>query len=178
MVKGLRKKDKMNNIKGKLVNLRDVEVKDAEFILSLRCDEKKSKYLHKTEFNIQKQQDYIRHYKTLDNEWYFIIENKKNEPIGTYRIYDLKQDSFSIGSWLMVEKANPFEVIEGEYLAKCFAFKTTGFNKFHFDVRKENKKVVRFHKMVGAKIVGENNIDYFFECTKDDYLKKIKQYLR
>ena len=32
--------------------------------------------------------------------------------------------------------------------------------------------------MVGAKIVGENNIDYFFECTKDDYLKKIKQYLR
>lgn len=162
---------------GKNVNIRDVEVEDAEFILSLRCDKKKSKFLHKTEYNIQKQRDYIKHYKTLDNEWYFIIENKENKPIGTYRIYDLKQDSFSIGSWLMVDKANPFEVIEGEYLAKCFAFNTTGFNKFHFTVMKENKKVIRFHKMLGAQIVGEDDIEYFFECTKDVYLSKIKIFM-
>ena len=34
---------------GKYVNLREVTVDDAEFILSLRCDENKSKFLHKTE---------------------------------------------------------------------------------------------------------------------------------
>lgn len=163
----------VNKIFGKYVNIRDVEVEDAGFILDLRCNEKKSKFLHKTEYNIQKQQDYIRHYKTLDNEWYFIIEDKKCNPIGTYRIYDLKDDSFCIGSWLMIDGVSPLETIEGEYLVKMFAFDATGFKKFHFDVRKENKKVIRFHKMMGAKIVAENDIDYFFECTKEDYLHKI-----
>lgn len=167
----------INKIYGKYVNLRDVEIKDAEFILSLRCDENKAKYLNKTEYNIKKQQEYISHYKTLDNEWYFIIENKESKPIGTYRIYNLKEDSFSIGSWLMVNGVSVFEMLEGEYLAKSFAFKTTGFNKFHFEVRKENKKVIRFHKMLGAKIVGENDIDYFFECTKEDYLKNIRKFI-
>ena len=47
----------------------------------------------------------------------------------------------------------------------------------NFDVRKENKKVIRFHKMMGAKIVGENDIDYFFECSKADYLKNVNQFI-
>ncbi|MGM9994305.1 MAG: GNAT family N-acetyltransferase [Candidatus Avigastranaerophilus sp.] len=162
---------------GKFVNIRDIEEKDAEFVLSLRCDKKKSQFLHKTDPDIQKQINYIRHYKTLDNEWYFIIENKEGKPIGTYRIYDLRQDSFCIGSWLMTDNSSLNEVIEGEYLSKIFAFETTGFNKFHFDVRKNNKKVMRFHKLMGAKIVSEDEIDYFFECTKEDYLRNVRSYL-
>ena len=38
-----------NFIAGKTINLRDVEIADAEFILELRCDENKSKFLHKTQ---------------------------------------------------------------------------------------------------------------------------------
>ena len=84
-------------IEGKNVNIRDIEIKDAEFVLSLRCNEKKAKYLHRTSEDIDKQIEYIKHYKTLNNEYYFIIENKLSEPIGTYRIYDLKENSFCIG---------------------------------------------------------------------------------
>ena len=51
-------------LQGKYVNLREVTVDDAEFILSLRCDPKKSKYLNPTEYNIPKQQEYIRNYGT------------------------------------------------------------------------------------------------------------------
>ena len=162
---------------GKYVNIRQVDTGDAEFILSLRCDEKKSKYLHKTEYDVEKQKKYIEKCLTLNNEWYFIITRKNGEPIGTYRIYDLKSDSFCIGSWLMVENCTPEEMMEGEYLVKMFAFEKTGFDKFHFDVRKDNKKVIRYHKMMGAVQTGETDIDYLFECTKEDYLKNIKQYL-
>lgn len=162
---------------GKYTNIRLVREDDAEFILSLRCDEQKSKYLHKTEYNVDKQKEYIKNCLSKDNEWYFIIENKKQEPIGTYRIYDLKDDSFCIGSWLMIDNCSPIDMMEGEYLAKMFAFKATGFNKFHFDVRKDNKKVIRYHKMMGAKVVGETELDYLFECTKEDYLNNIKKYL-
>ena len=156
-------------LQGKYVNLREVELNDAEFILSLRCDEQKSKFLHKTENNLLKQIEYLKKYKTLDNEWYFIIENKQDKPIGTYRIYDLKENSFCIGSWLMINGAKIEEVIEGDYLAKNYGFAALGFSKIHFDVRKDNIKVVRYHKMYGAKIVDENDIDYFLELTKKDF---------
>ena len=164
-------------LEGKYTNIRDIEIEDADFILSLRCDEKKSKFLHKTQFNVENQQNYIKHYKTLDKEWYFIIENKKNEPIGTYRIYDLKEDSFCIGSWLMKDGCSALEALEGEFLVKNFAFNKTGFKKFHFDVRKENTKVVNFHKTLGAKITGETDLDYLFECTKEDYLNNVRKFL-
>ncbi len=165
------------NISGKFVNLREITVEDAQFVLSLRCNDKKSKFLHKTEYDISLQEDYIKKYKTLDNEYYFIIENKSHKPLGTIRIYDITEDSFTGGSWLMIDGAEPWEVIEGESLMKKFGFITLGFNKCVFDVRKENKKVVRYHKLTGAKIVGENDIDYFFECYKDDYLTNIKKFL-
>lgn len=164
-------------IEGKYTNIRLVEIKDAEFILSLRCDDKKAMFLHKTEYNIEKQKEYIKNCLKKDDEWYFIIENKENKPIGTYRVYDLKADSFCIGSWLMVDGSSPLEVMEGEYLVKMFAFEQTGFQKFHFDVRKENKKVIRYHKMMGAKLVGETDLDYLFECSKEDYLKNITKFL-
>ena len=106
----------------------------------------------------------------------FLAEIQQTSDI-TYRIYDLRQDSFCIGSWLMTDNSSLNEVIEGEYLSKIFAFETTGFNKFHFDVRKNNKKVMRFHKLMGAKIVSEDEIDYFFECTKEDYLRNVRSYL-
>lgn len=164
-------------IEGKYVNLREIQIEDAEFVLSLRCNEKKARFLHATENNLQKQIDYIKRYKTLKDEYYFIIENKKGEPIGTDRIYGIREDAFSGGSWLMVEGSDPYEVMEGEALIKKFGFETLKFNKCYFDVRKGNKKVLKYHKLLGSKIVGETDIDYLFEVYKDDYLKNVKKFL-
>ena len=36
------------------------EHEDAEFILSLRCDEKKARFLNKTEYNVEAQRNYIK----------------------------------------------------------------------------------------------------------------------
>lgn len=156
-------------LQGKYVNLREVAVDDAEFILKLRCDEKKSRFLHKTEYNVEKQVEYIKNYLKKDNEWYFIIENKEHKPLGTVRIYDVEGDKYTGGSWLMSDEATAQQVLEGDMLMKKYSFDVLGFNKNCFDVRKENKKVVRFHKICGAKIVDENDIDYFFELTKENF---------
>ena len=127
-------------IKGKYVNLRIVEVDDADFILSLRCDENKSKYLHKTDNDIDKQKDYIRKTLKKQNEWYFIIERLTGEKIGTYRIYDVREESFCIGSWLMKNGVTALEMMESDYLTRKFGFNKLNFDKLHFDVRKGNKK--------------------------------------
>ena len=158
-------------IEGKYVNLREVQIEDAAFILSLRCDPKKSRFLHKTENNLEKQIDYLKHYFSLDNEWYFVVENKKHEPLGTTRIYGVKGTQYTGGSWLMKDGSLPEETLEGSMLAREMAYEKLGFELDCFDVRKGNKKVVRYHQMWGAKIVGESDIDYFFELTKETYLQ-------
>lgn len=163
-------------LEGKYVNLREAEVEDAAFILALRTDPKKSRFIHQTDPDLNKQIEYMKRYKTLDDEWYFIIENKKGEPLGTSRIYDVKGKQYTGGSWLMKTGSLPEESLEGNLLAREMAFEKIGFEKDCFDVRKGNKKVVRFHQLTGAKIVAENDIDYFFEITRDEY-NQHKQFL-
>lgn len=45
---------------------------------------------------------------------------------------------------------------------------------------KGNDKVIAFHKRFGAKVVDENELDYFFNYEKNDYeiiKQKYKRYL-
>ena len=92
-------------------------------------------------------------------------------------MYDIKGDCYTGGSWLLIPGATPQEALESVLLLKDFAFDVATFNLEKFDVRKSNKKVVRFHKICGAKIVDENDIDCFFELTKEEFNKKKPQLL-
>lgn len=163
---------------GKYVNLREVEIDDAEFILSLRCNAKKSRFLNKTKNDVKMQIQYIRHYQTLNDEYYFIIIDKNLTPLGTIRIYDMKEDSFVSGSWLMVDNALNEQILEGNYLMLNFAYNALNYHKFRFDVRKENKKVINFHQAMGAKIVNESDIDFFFESSISTYIQSIIKLLK
>lgn len=157
---------------GKYVTLREVRVDDADFILRLRCDEKKNQFLHKTEYDLPKQEAYIKHYFEISDEWYFIAEDKAGIPIGTYRIYDIQGDSFCIGSWLMVDGVTAEQSFETDYLVRMYGFNILGFNKIHFDVRKGNKKVWRYHMSLGAIKTGETELDFLWELKKEDYINK------
>lgn len=159
---------------GKFTKIREVKLKDAEFILELRCDEKKSQFLHKTEFDIPKQEAYLKSYQSKNDEYYFIITDLENTPLGTIRIYDMKSDTFTSGSWLMIDKATTQQVLEGNFLMLNFAHKALKYAKFNFDVRKLNKKVLAYHKAMGAKIISQNELDFFFEADLKLYLSKIR----
>ena len=165
-------------LKGKFVNLREVTTDDAEFILKLRCDEKKSRFLHKTEYNVEKQVEYIKNYLKKDNEWYFIIENKEYKPLGTVRIYDVEGDKYTGGSWLMIDGASPKETIEGDLLLKEYSFNVLNFSKNIFQVSKGNNKVIRYHKICGAEILSENDLEYNFLLTKEMYIKNRDNLMR
>lgn len=174
-IKGSKKMAKISHpekLQGKYVRLREVAVDDASFILSLRNNENKNKFLHKTDNSLNSQIEYIKKYLTLENEWYFVSENLKGEKIGVIRIYDLKEDSFCFGSWIMIDGVSLQEVFETDYLTRMYGFDVLGFHKNHFDVRKGNEKVWKYHEFLGAKRVGETELDYLYEVTKDDYVKK------
>ena len=165
-------------VKGKNINLRDLDISDAQFILDLRTNEDKSAYLNKTEYNIEKQTDYIKNYKKKSDEWYFVIESKEKEPLGTVRIYDIKDNSFSWGSWLVKDGAPTSTAIESALLIYEFAFFSLNFAASHFEVRRKNERVRAFHERFGAKIYEETDEDVFYKYTREDYLKIRPKYLK
>lgn len=169
----------MTIIKGKDINLRDVDLEDAEFILSLRIkNQEKNNFLHAIDNDLSKQVNYIKKCKETDNNWYFIIESKSHQKLGTLRIYDIIGDSFCWGSWLIIDDAPISTAIQSALLTYEYAFYELGFSFAHFDVRKDNKRVQEFHNRMGAKKIGETELDILYNYSIDSYTKAKSKYKR
>ena len=152
--------------------LRLVEESDATFIFELRSNSQKSKFISEISNSLNDQENWIKQYKNREKqalEYYYIIQGQNEEALGTIRIYDIQGDSFCWGSWIVKQGAPASTAIKSALLIYEKAFYSLGFNRSHFDVRKENKSVIAFHKRMGAVIVSESDIDYFFIYTKDKF---------
>ena len=167
----------------KNLNLRTVAIEDAEFIYNMRQNQNKTKYLSRVTGTVESQKEWIKNYKQREEEkkeFYFVIESKDKEKLGLVRMYDFQDESFCWGSWLIKEDAPKTTAIESALQIYEFGFYSLGFEKSHFDVRKGNDKVIAFHQRFGAKIVDEDELDYFFNFEKSDYeiiKEKYKRYL-
>ena len=149
--------------------MRLVEESDAEFILSLRMDKRYNKYLSKVKPDLQAQKNWIVNYKDDEKtrtQFYFIIERIDGTPCGTVRIYDLRKNSFCWGSWVLNQDKTHYAAIESAFLVYQFGFGKLGYRKSHFDVRKENVSVIKFHKRLGAEITDEDKDNIYFEITQ------------
>jgi len=164
--------------KGKYINIRFVKIEDAEFILSLRLDNSLNKYLNKTENNIQNQIDYIKKNQKEIDDYYFIIETKEYLPCGTVRIYDIKPNSFSWGSWIISSDAPFNAAIESALLVYDYGFDELGFDNCHFQVLENNIKVVKFHQRFGAKEISRDGDLINFEISKEKFLESRKRFAK
>lgn len=160
----------MTQLESKTLRLRLVGEEDAGFILRLRSDEHYNKFLSAVSPDIESQIQWIRHYKEDEQsgkQFYFIIERKDGTPCGTVRVYDLRDDSFCWGSWILNQNKTRFAALESAFLVYKFGFDHLGFRKSHFDVMKGNKDVIKFHQRMGAVKVGEDDQNDYFEITQD-----------
>jgi len=168
-------------LNGKNINLRVIRMDDAGFIVDLRKDIQKTKYLSQVKGTVKDQEQWISQYKIREKrleEYYFIIESKAQKRLGLVRMYDFQDHSFCWGSWLIKDNAPKTTAIESALQIYEFAFYTLNFTQSHFDVRKGNDKVVAFHKRFGAKIIDETDIDYYFIFQQKDYEETRKKYQR
>lgn len=165
-------------VRGKSIFLREVEIDDAQFILDLRTDVERSKYLSVTTGSVEAQRAYIQRYKESLTDYYFIICDWNGKAQGTIRIYDIQDKSFCWGSWITTSDAPPGTAIESALLIYDFAFFSLHYAGAHFDVRKQNERVVDFHKRFGARVVSEDELNYYFRYSRDDYLRTREKYRR
>ena len=167
------------------ISVREVSLSDASYILKLRLDHSYSKYISKVNNEVSTQENYIRQYLESNNKsresFYFILTNTATEkPCGTVRIYNFKDDTFEWGSWILDNNKTMYAAMETAVLIYEFAFNTLGFSKSEFEVNKNNKKVVSYHKKSGAKIIGEDDVNYYFRVEKEvalDFVKMLRERL-
>lgn len=166
------------------IKLRLVSPDDASFILKIRLDEELNRHISSVENDLEKQMEWIVNYKERElhgSEFYFIITLDEGLPLGTVRLYDFQQDSFCWGSWVILKNAPVYAGIESALSIYELAFYKLGFKQSHFDVRKENSKVIKFHENFGAKKVSEDLEIFNFIYRKESYEKikhKYKKYLK
>lgn len=165
-------------VRGKSIFFREVAIDDAEFIIGLRTDLEKSKHLSVTSDDIYKQRNFISGYLNGQVDYYFIISDWNKKSLGTIRIYDIQEDSFCWGSWILSKDAPSNAAIESALLIYDFAFFSLHYPKSHFDVRKENQRVVEFHKRFGASIVSEDDLNFYFQYDRDAYISVRHKYRR
>lgn len=152
---------KAKRVVGKTLSFRNAIVSDAEFILSLRTDKDKARFLSSVSGDLADQRAWLGNYESSEDQAYFIIEYL-GEPIGTVRLYDSQGDSFCWGSWILKEGRPRQAAMESALMVYAYGVDHLGFSASHFDVRKGNERVWQFHERFGARRIQETELDYYY----------------
>ncbi len=166
---------KAEKVMGNKVTLRNVNYKDAGFIVTTRIDNKKSRFISKTLSDISLQENWLKAYDKSEDQAYFIITDVDNRALGTVRLYDPQGNSFCWGSWILVDEAPKNFAIESALIVYSYALKL-GFTESHFDVRKGNTSVIKFHERFGAKIINETDEDFIFKISESAINESLNKY--
>ncbi len=156
----------------KHISFRLARVADSEFILSLRLNEHKNKYLSPVDNDLDAQKEWLLRYEGREREkkeFYYIIEGVDGRKLGAVRIYDFQGDSFCWGSWILTDDAPSYAAIESALFVYEVGFYQLGFKSSHFDVRKDNTKVFNFHRKFGAVVTREDPENYYLRISKSTY---------
>lgn len=160
---------------GRIVNLRFVQEQDAGFVYGLRSDPKLNEHLSPVTGGVETQQAWIARYKEREvrgEEAYFVAERMDGVPCGLVRLYDISDDAFVFGSFMMGHNKPKLAALE----TACLAF-AYGFDEFKrpigkLDVRRKNARAIHFYRRFGAREVRQDDQDLFFEISRAEFQKQ------
>lgn len=164
-------------VRGRSIELRDVTVDDAAFILSLRLDPKRNQFLSPVAADVGRQQAWIRDYLQSEGQAYFVISSLEGEALGVVRLYDAEGDSFSWGSWIMKEGAPVAAAMEAALLVYRLGL-DWGFQAAHFKVHRANVSVLKFHEMFGARRVAQVGDEVQLHIGRDAIEAALRRFAR
>jgi len=162
----------MQTFEARTIQFRLVTPEDTEFIHSLRVDPRKNQHLSPTTGGVEVQRTWLESYKRREAdeaEFYYVIETNDRASCGVVRLYDFQGPCFCWGSWILGGRAPRKAAIESAMLVYEIGFGPLGFTKSHFDVRRANERVWKFHERMGATRVCETDLDYFYRYPCADY---------
>jgi len=169
-------------MEGRTIRFRFAEPDDAEFILSLRTDSEKGRYLSPTSHDLDAQRRWLMAYKERERqglEYYFVMETLDgSKPCGVARIYDIEGDAFTWGSWITTHDAPQKSAFESACLIYRFAFEELGLSLCNTDVKLENLRVLAFNDRFGATRTSIADGKQYFTYSREKWLKDRPKYAR
>jgi hypothetical protein len=158
-----------------------VDESDAEFIFKLRTNLALSRFINKVSSELDDQVSWIMEYKKREmkgEEFYFIsINAETGVRQGLNRIYNFKDYTFELGSWLYVPDDDISRSILGDIAVREIAYDNLLFQTCAFEVRKANKSVVRYHQGYSPELAGEDEEYYYFQLPASTFNQKKNKYL-
>ncbi len=136
--------------KGKSIDLKLAEIKDAKFLLELRTNKNLNTYLSQVSNSLKEQETWLTNYKIREfnkKEYYFKTIDKNNKNIGFARLYNIDYDNkeLTFGSFIMGENKTKYAALETMILLMQISFKYLNMNKVLLDVRKNNLHAKEFY---------------------------------
>lgn len=162
------------DIVGKHIGLRTAQPEDAEFVLSLRLNPELSRYLKPVDPSVEKQRKWIESKKKAPDDYHMIIESHQGKRYGVVAIYDIKEERFEWGRWIISRSAPHYVALESMILVYHFTFSVLGLEYTKFEVRKGNDRVIDYHKAYGANITGQDDTYLYFSYTKEQFTNNEK----
>ena len=134
-------------IEGRFVRLRSITEHDAEFSFSIRNSKHASGLVGVKVESVDDQREYIRKQRKKEGDYYFVVTNMKEEPIGLIGVYDINGDEAEIGREVSI--GNPAEMLEPGILIAEFSLNYLKLRNLRFIVYKKNTKHIMSLKQEG-----------------------------
>lgn len=169
------------------LHVRFVNESDAQFILSIRTNAYKSKFIGGTNNSIDQQIEWIRNYKSREAEGtdYYFMYLFKGKRVGVNRLYDLSEHHFNHGSWVFSTESPQFCSFAAAIIAREIAFDILDIpleSNEKDGVFENNARVVKFQKTLGMDLYGQRIINgqnvLYGTLTKDTFNKMKDKVLR
>jgi len=155
------------------LRLRLIEPDDAAYVYGLRTDPAYNIHLSAVQGTAADQRRWIEGYKAREaelHELYYVIERRDNVPCGLVRLYDITNESFTWGSWILDRNKPPKAALESAMLIYRVGLCQLDIPKAAFEVRRDNDHTIAFHRRFGATQTDETSVDLFFEYTKSQFM--------
>lgn len=162
------------------IDCRLVNENDVDFILKLRTNKELTKHIHQTEGDRDLQLRWIRDYKQREEEGreYYFIFFYKGVPVGLNRMSSRSELYAVSGSWLCEPEIEAWIPIAINFLFNDIVFEILKIQLVVCDVRKLNKKVNRYHKMIGDVYIHESDIDNFYYRTINTFIPNRDKFVK
>lgn len=169
-------------IEGLTVDLRAVQIEDAEVTFSMRSDREKTKYMHQVYGTVENQREYIKKQREKEGDYLFVVIDKAGKIIGMRGIYNVFNGHAESGR--TIGYGDAFQNIEALILGIDFAFDVLGVDKVYMDAAVDNTSVRGIQTQLGAKEykrekLPELEFEYVFSVlNRDDYINARKEIMK
>ena len=169
-------------IEGRSIRLRSACLADVEFTYNIRQDKEKIQYLHQVSGTLKEQEEWLTKQRERQGDYFFVVETKDGEPIGTTGVCNMKDQEGEGGRFILY--GNPVQTAEASMLGYDFAFYECGLKKVWVKVHEDNTHIHSYVRRFGAKesfrkydeSLGSNLI--YFYLTEEMYREKREKIMK